>query len=169
MTIDVTKYQPVISGVLAKLRTMRNQKDDLAQECYVALLERQSELGGADDLEKAATICRAAVKAVRAAQNPPDVKKSNRIKFVSADNPNIARQVAKIAIPDAGEISESELYDAIETLDYPVRDVIRALFIGGFTRQRAAAVLGITEDAVRWRKKLGVEALRKYFEVDTNR
>ena len=167
MTIDVTKYEPVITKILSRLKAKRDQKEDLIQECYLALLERQSELGGSDDLDKAATICRTRAKEVRRARNQHDVKKENRIKHVSADDPNIARQLAKIAARDEGEISELELHEAISALDVKEQTVINALFVDGLTRQKAAEKLGLTEDAVRWGKKKGIEALKKYFEVET--
>ena len=164
--IDVTKYEPVITKILSRLKAKIDQKEDLIQECYLALLERQHELGGVDDLDKATTICRTRVKAIRSARNQHDVKKENRIKHVSADDPNIARQLAKIAAPDEGEISELELHKAIATLEIGIREVIQATFVKGLTRQKAAAELGITEEAVRWRKQKGIESLKRYFEVE---
>jgi len=164
--IDVTKYEPVIDKVLARSKGGPDQKNDLKQDCYVALLERLDELGGEDDLARAEAICKKVRHDERRARTQKDVKKENRIKFVSADNPNIARQLAKIAIPDHGEISELELHEAIATLEPPIQAVIRAYFVEGLSVPKAAGKLGVTEEAIRWRKKKGIEALKKYFEVE---
>jgi RNA polymerase sigma factor (sigma-70 family) len=159
----VEKYQPVIDKVLANERKIRRDtKEDLAQECYIDLLERQSELGGSDDIEKATMICRTVVQKFRRSRKRGDEK--DMIKMVSADIPNIARQLAKIGVPENQDVDD--LHEAIETLEPGVRQVIRSMFVTGYTRKETAEVLGLSDKAVRWRMKKGIEALKKYFEAE---
>jgi DNA-directed RNA polymerase specialized sigma24 family protein len=40
------------------------------------------------------------------------------------------------------------------------------MFVAGYTRKETAEVLGLSDKAVRWRMQKGIEALKKYFEVE---
>ena len=44
MDINVLDYKPVIDKVLTKLKVKTGQKEDMTQECYIALLERSQHL-----------------------------------------------------------------------------------------------------------------------------
>jgi RNA polymerase sigma factor (sigma-70 family) len=164
---DITKYESVIKLVLkskigpVKIKLNRSQKEDLVQDCYVALLENQDKLMGPDDEEQAEEICRSKVRSVLGALGGDGVL----IKLVSADDPVVARHLEKVEKETGESTSESELYAAIESLNEEERTVIRVIFIDGLTQKKAAEKLGITLEAVRWRKKCGIMSLKKYFEV----
>ena len=162
--MDVLKYQPVIEKVLAKRKIGRNQREDVVQECYLALLENPDRLSGPDDEAQAALICRSRIEEIF--KTRLRLSKEDRPKFVSADVPIIAKQLDKIAIQNDGEISESELYAAIESLPEEDRQVIKERFIEGLTQTQTCDKLNLTVEAVKWRQKRGVAALKKFFEVD---
>jgi RNA polymerase sigma factor (sigma-70 family) len=135
----------------------------MAQECYIALLEK---LGESEDLALVATICSQRIIDIVRQEKQLTTSEENRTKLVSADIPNIARQLIKIKSPDEGPISESELHAAVATLGDEDRPVIQATYVDGLTRKQTAELLNLTEDAVRWRQKRGIMALKKYFEVE---
>lgn len=156
---DVTKYQPIIEKSLVKNKIKRNQREDLTQECYVALLENPYRLSGPDHEEQAALICRSRIEGVMKLR-------VDRPQFVSADIPGIGKQLDKIVSREGGEISESELYAAIDSLQEDDRQVIQLRFIDGLTQQQTCGKLNLTVETVKWRQKRGVAALKKYFEVE---
>ena len=162
--IEVTKYKPVIDKILATKRTRKTGvEQDLEQECYLALLERQNELGGDADVEKATVICKSRIKHFFRLRKPGKSWDGNPNKLVSADDPNIARQIAKIPVPDN---EFSELYEAIDALDPNTKEIIIETSVKGHTRKETARELGISEGAVQWGRKSGIRKLKEYFEVE---
>lgn len=153
--MDITQYAPVIAEVLAKLRIPRSQREDMTQECYVALLE---ELTESDGSEEAATICS------RRIWNIKD-KQTRTVPTISADTPNVSHYIAKIGTTDEGSISESELNEAIDGLSDEYQQVIQARFIEGLTRQQTCGKLGLSLQELKWRQERGIAALKKFFEV----
>ncbi len=160
--MDVTQYQPVIEKTLSTMRVKHGQKQDMIQECYVALLEHKGELN--NDL--VASLCRTRARSLLIAQQQLKTPKEDRVRFVSADNPSIAKHLLKIGIVNEGETSESELYSAIESLPDEDRQVIKERFIEGLTQRQTCDKLNLTVEAVKWRQKRGIAALKKYFEVE---
>lgn len=164
--MDVLKFQPVIEKVLASMRIKRGQKEDMTQECYVALLENQANISGDDDTESATRICRTRVMEILRTETQLGTPKETQIRFVSADVPSVANRLAKIEISTEGKISESELYAAVDSLNDEDREVIQARFIEGLTQQQSCGKLNLTLKALKWRQARGVAALKKYFEAD---
>ena len=161
--VDVTQYDSLIKQILVKLKIDRRQKEDMTQECYVALLENTAELESDPNL--AEEICHKRVSGIIREQKQEGVRKKDHVYFVSADDPSVAARLARIGIENSGPISESELYAAIETLNPEDREVIKLIFIDGLTQLAAADKLKITARAVRWRSKRGIMELRQKFEV----
>jgi RNA polymerase sigma factor (sigma-70 family) len=159
--IDVTQYESVIKTAIRQKRVRSNDREDLTQECYLALLERQEELE--QDPGSAEKICRTRIDYLLGGQY--QTKEEYRIRFVSADLPSVAHLLSKIESKNQGPINESELYEAIETLDPEDRDVIKAVYIDGLSTTASAKKLEITFEAARWRKNRGIIALRQKFEV----
>lgn len=157
--MDITQYAPVIAEVLAKLRIPRTQREDMTQECYVALLE---ELNESDDRDRVVDICR------RRIWNIND-KQTRMVPTISADVPNVSHHLSKIGFSEEGNTSESELNEAIQTLPEEDREVIQLRFIEGLTQKQTCSKLGLTLKAARWRQDRGVAALKKYFEVEDAR
>jgi RNA polymerase sigma factor (sigma-70 family) len=164
---DVTQYAPVIKIALTsriglgKIRLNKTQKEDLTQDCYVALLENQDKLTGPDHEDIALEICQKQVRNILR----PWTGYSKPPELVSADDPSMARHLERIAAEIEGEVSESELYQAIDSLPGEEQSVIRSLFIEGLTQAKTAEKLGISVDAMRWRQKCGIMKLRQKFEV----
>ena len=162
---NVTRYQPVIANVLANMKINRSEREDMAQECYVALLESQESWADkADDLALIAAICRRRIVRILESR-APSLGNGMNAKIVSADVPNIRHQLEKIPEIDSGEISESELHAAIGLLPEDDRQVIRARFIEGLTQQQTCGKLNLTVGEFKWRQKRGIDALKRFFEV----
>jgi RNA polymerase sigma-70 factor, ECF subfamily len=164
--MDITRYDSLIKSVLKSrigpIKIDRSQKEDLTQECYVALLENQDKLTAPDHEQHAEKICRARIVET---MQPTYAQKSKKAFLVSSDDPQIARQIEKIPIPEQGPISESQLYEAVKSLSEDDRQVIQLRFIDGLTQQQTCGKLGLTVETVKWRQKRGIAALKKYFEV----
>ena len=158
---DITQYESTIKMALSKKRVKKDQREDMSQECYVALLEREDELTP----EIAGKICRARIEAVLREQEQRDTKKEKRIRFVSADLPSFSWILSKISTDQDGQISESELYQAVDDLDPGYRESILAVYVDGLTQKAAAERLGITLWTLRWRINRGIMNLRLKFEV----
>jgi len=160
--MDVLKYQPVIQKSLIQQKIRRSHREDMTQECYVALLENPDRLSGPDDETQAALICRSRIEEILKQR----IKKQDRPKLLSADDPSVARQLDKITSINEGNISESELYAAITDLRDDDREVIKLRFIEGLTQQQTCGRLELTLEEMKWRQERGIKALKKYFEVE---
>ncbi len=158
---DITQYDSIIKTALSKKRVKKDQREDMSQECYVALLERENELNP----DIAGKICRARIESVLREQEQRDTKKEKRIRFVSADLPSFSRILSKITQDQDGQISESELYRAVDGLDPKYRESILAVYVDGLTQKAAAEKLGITLWTLRWRINRGIIDLKSKFEV----
>lgn len=162
---DVTQYASIIKTAIRKKRVRKEQREDMSQECYVALLERESEL----DPELAGKICRSRIETVLREQDQRQKKKENRIRFVSADLPSVSRLLSKIADEQEGPVSESELQEAIESLEGLTRLIIKAVYISGLTQPVAAEKLGIPLRTLQRKINRGIIELRRKFEVPDGR
>lgn len=162
---DVTQYDSIIKTAIRKKRVRKDQREDMSQECYVALLEREREL----DPELAGKICRSRIETVLREQDQRQKKKENRIRFVSADLPSVSRLLSKIAEEQEGPVSESELQEAIESLEGLTRLIIKAVYISGLTQPVAAEKLGIPLRTLQRRINRGIIELRRKFEVSDGR
>ncbi len=159
---DVTQYEPIIKQAIRKKRVEPDQREDMAQECYVALLERKDELNP----ELVGKICRTRIQTIQAAQKQLKVKKQKRIRLVSADDPAISRILSKIEEDKKGPISESELYKAINDLEDDYYAIIMLLFVEGLTQAKAAKLLGISPRTLRYKQKRAIMVLKSRFEVE---
>jgi RNA polymerase sigma factor (sigma-70 family) len=159
--IDVTRYEPIVKQALKKKRVDPDQCEDMSQECYLALLERKVELSP----EAAGKICRTRIQSILSSQRQLKVKKENRIRFVSADDPAISRILSKVAEEQQGPISESELYKAINELEDEYYAIIMLIFVEGLTQPKAAKLLGISRRTLQRKQKNGIMVLRSKFEV----
>lgn len=162
---DVTQYDSIIKTALRKKRVRKDQREDMSQECYVALLEREDELNP----ELAGKICRTRIETVLRDQDQRQKKKENRVRFVSADLPSVSRLLSKIAEDQEGPISESELYEAIESLEDLTRLIIKSVYITGLTQPVVAEKLGIPLRTLQRRVSRGIMDLRLKLEVSDGR
>lgn len=162
---DVTQYDSIIKTALRKKRVRKDQREDMSQECYVALLERESELTP----ELAGKICRTRIKAIIREQEQGRTKKENKVRFVSADLPSVSRLLSKIEADQDGQVSESELHEAIESLEGLTRLIIKAVYISGFTQPVAAEKLGIPLRTLQRKISRGIMDLRLKLEVSDGR
>lgn len=152
---DVTQYDSIIKTALRKKRVRKDQREDMSQECYVALLERKGEL----DPELAGKICRTRIGTLLQEQ------RRSKLRFVSADQGSLSRLLSKIVAEPNGPTSESELYQAIDSLNENLQGIIRAVYIDGLTQPIAAKKLGIPLRTLKRRLSRGIIQLRLKFEV----
>ena len=158
---DVTQYDSIIKTALSRKRVRKDQREDMSQECYVALLEREKEL----DPELAGKICRTRIETILREQEQKRTKKENKIRFVSADLPSVSRLLSKIATEQEGPISETELYQAVDSLDENYRAAVREVYVNGLTQKDAAEKLEITIWSLRWKLSCGIMDLKLKLEV----
>jgi RNA polymerase sigma factor (sigma-70 family) len=146
-----------------KLHVNSHEKEDITQECYVALLEKQShlekgiELG--DDLNYAATICRSKILDIFREQKT-DIKTYS---LFSHGNYNKASQISELM---TDSITEEQLQDAILDLPDRTREAVWEQFIKGNPRKTVAVTLGVSESTVQRECQKGIKMLKKKFEVE---
>lgn len=160
---EVTEYEPVILDVIRKLKVKRHQLDDMKQECYMILLEKQEELDSPTVRSKpdlAAKICRNRIIDIYRAETAD----KNRLPTDSLSVPRIHNKASKIAISEAG-ITEEQLNDAVRVLPFDEYQVIYNRYIEGRTLDETVLDLGISKKVVRNREKRGIMHLQQHFEV----
>ena len=163
-TIDVLQYKPVIQQTLVKMKVPRNQREDMTQECYMALLQK---IKPGDTEGYVAAICRSTVADVWKKENQTRasyVEKPN-IHFDSLSDPRTAHKASKVMVPESTDVPDEVLYPTIDELPDEERNVIYRLFIEGKTQEQTGAELGLTRSAVRTRSQRGIDMLKKIFEV----
>jgi len=155
--MDITKYDPVIEDILRKLRVSRDQKEDFTQECYMALLENQSALDEArDPMNYAATLCRNQVIDLFR-------KKGREIPADSLDDPKVLHKAIRMSAPPLPDLDEEMMREAMKALTDDEWEVVRRLYIEGYSRVEVSAVLGIHANTVDNRARSGVEKLKSHF------
>lgn len=174
MEIDITKYDPVISGILSKLKVKKQDREDMTQECYVALLEKRKHLERGIELGTAASfaasICRSRITDIwrKNNQQQPGHKTKPDLRFDSLTDPRVHRKAIKIIDPNADigwEATSWELDDALFSLPFDEFRVLYEIFVESKTQDQVAQSLGITPRMVGTRQQKGIEGLKKYFGV----
>jgi RNA polymerase sigma factor (sigma-70 family) len=174
MDINILEYKPVIDNVLAKLKVKKSQREDMTQECYVALLEKQHHLEHGILLGRgeayASSICSSRVRDVWRKENQtrPEHKEKHHLKFDSLSDPRVYRKAIKISIPkeEELELTTAELESGILSLPFDEYRVVYEIYVQGKTQPQVAKDLGISERTVWDRNQRGIKLLKKYFEVE---
>jgi RNA polymerase sigma factor (sigma-70 family) len=166
--MDVTVYKPIIKRVLAKQLVPRYQREDMAQECYVALLEKQNYLKGDYDEAGATVICQTRIADVRRKDTQQRVgqKSPLNVKLFSLSDAKVMHQAMLVASKELEDRAEDQVYKAIATLSGDEKLVAESLYIQGRTREQTATDMGISESAVRRRRDQVIKKLKKYFETE---
>ena len=170
--MNLLSYEPVVQRMLSGMNVKRAQKEDFAQNCYVALLENSDILIGEYDEETAELICKTSInKSMTESEEDRFTGRfrgigRSRQRIESMDDPKIWSRVAKIAAPETEGITESELQEAINQLSDEERHVILSLYVVGRTLEKTGDELGMTIKQVRVRQQHGIRNLKKYFEVE---
>lgn len=171
--IDVLKYQKIIRKILSDLKVKTNDRQDMEQECYMALIKEQRYLEKADDeLRYVMAVCRNQVWRIRQDENQVG-RGSHQVHdesrrppmFDSLSDPRTAYKVLKIATPAGSEVSEEKMYEAIYALPIEESRVIYNIFVDGKTQEETAADLGLSRKNVRTLEKRGIKLLKQFFEV----
>ena len=173
MDIDLLQYKPVIDNIMAKLKVRKNDREDITQECYLALIQKQEHLEHGirigNDKNYVATICRSAILDLRRSetQHKPGRDEKPEVHFDSLSDPRVYRKAAKVSIPKKPdpEATTSELEEAMLSLPFDEYRVIYELFVEGKTQEQAAKDLGVSERTVRTRNQRGIQLMKEYFEV----
>lgn len=154
--MDIQKYRPVIDGVLRKLKVSPGQRDDMMQECYMVLLEREGSVETAEyPLGFAETTCRNRILDIWR-------KEGRQVPIESLDDFKTAKKTSRIPAP-LPKVDEELMREAMKTLTEDELDVITRLYVEGYSRMETATTLGIHTSTVDRRGKSGVEKLKKYF------
>ena len=168
--IDITEYKPVILKVLAKLKVRKDRREDMLQECYLALVEKKDQL--ADPSIKSpsayvARVCRNRVVDIWWKENQADRDHElPSIRFDSLSDPKTAHKASKIGLPSPDRATDEELQDAILSLPLDQYRVIYNIFFEGKSQEQTAEDLGLTRKRVRSIMERGVRNLKAYFEVE---
>lgn len=175
MEIDFTQYEPIIKSVLVHTKVPKNQREDMSQECYVALLEKRKHLEHGIELDQerpyVASICRSRIMDVkrREGQQRGAYKTNPKLKFDSLTDPRTYWKASKIGIPVIDEdpnASPEQMEAAILSLPFDDYRVIYELFVQGKTQEKVATELGISPRTVWTRSQRGIQGLKKYFGVE---
>jgi RNA polymerase sigma factor (sigma-70 family) len=168
--MDITKYQPAITETLKKLRVPKGQRDDLTQECWLALLKRQPDLEASDDPNLASVICWRAVQDVRkAARMETKTGEDTKAGLLSLSDPRTKYKAESVrdsfSVDDLDRFVDAGKLDAaLATLPPEERRVLHDIFFEGWTLDKVAEENGLTKPQVRWRKQQGIKKLKKYFK-----
>ena len=117
--MEILKYEKVIQSVLSKLKVDKSQRQDMTQECYIALLEKQEQLTAVNEGEDEAyaqRLCRNKVIDIWRRQQ-------REVRTDSLSNPRTQHKALKVGIPEEG-ITEEQLQQAIRTLPWDEYNVI---------------------------------------------
>jgi RNA polymerase sigma factor (sigma-70 family) len=157
-TTDVTIYDQIILTCLSSVKIQAQQRDDLKQECYVALLQRWEELkDGNFDLAKA--ICQTTIE--RSRKSETRLKKN----LDSLSVPQVMNKAMKKYIQEEEGITEEQLQEAIRLLPYEEYKIVYSLYVEGKTQAQIGKEYGISQTSVHRKAKRGIIALKKHFEV----
>ena len=166
--MDITKYQPVITETLKKLGVPKSQREDLTQECYVALLKKQEQLEfgekNGEDLTQASVICWGAIQDTRKVNSHDTVRKKSQTDSLS--DPRTKHKAETITdLFSVGDLDRSlMLEEALLSLPPDEYKVVYGVFFQGWTLDKAAEITGLTRDQVWRRKQQGIQKLREYFK-----
>ena len=154
---DVLKYKPVIEKVLRRFKVRKMDEEDMRQECYLALLERQRKLEiSADDDGLAELICSGRLVDIR--------RKNNReVKTDSLDDPRYHGKSLKVPIPLLA-VSDEKLMAGIESLPYEQYQVVYYMYIEGFTYAKTQKEVNRSVQQVRTIESRAIANLKTYFE-----
>ena len=155
--IDVTKYEPAIKKLMDLSRVRPAQREDMLQECYLALLEKLE----TEDEEQAILISSRRISELRSRES----RRAKIARTESLSDPRTAHKAAKVQMRLGAEIPEEKVDDAVRSLPYDIYQVIYSLFVEGRTQEQTAADLKLSRKMVRTRSEQGIKMLKKIFEV----
>jgi RNA polymerase sigma factor (sigma-70 family) len=163
--IDVLKFKLVIKDVLSKTKTPPSKAEDMTQECYLALIEKQDLIEAARNPEGyAAQVCRNRVYEVWRKETDSRSDDPTNLRFSSLSDLGVYHKVLKIACPEK-QVTDEELYRAISKLPLDEYRAIYGIFVEGKTRQALAEELGFGITKLGNQVKRGIDKLKKHFEV----
>ena len=168
--MDVLKYKPVIKKVLAELKVPHNQREDMSQECYIALIEKSAHLQKGIELGEenkyAAQICRSRVINLwRRNQHPYKTEDNLGPRLVSLSIPQIRNQAERIAV-QTPDVTDEQLQEAILSLPFDEYRVVYSVYVDGKSQRETSNDFGISRRQVANLLERGVQNLKKYFEVN---
>lgn len=157
---DVTQYQSVIEETVSRFRFLRKEREDMVQECYIALLENQSLIEAAEDPEKqVVSLCKK-----RLGQLGREAGKEVRTE--SLDTPAHTLKFADPGLTGllGSGITEEMLQEAILSLPFEQYRVIYARYVDGTTQVKLAQDLGLNRKTIQRLEAKGIKGLKIYFE-----
>jgi RNA polymerase sigma factor (sigma-70 family) len=157
--MNLEDFKPTIAGILVKLKVPSAQKEDMAQECYIELLEKQEMVAAADfPYSYAESLCKNRIFDIWRAQE-------RKIPTESLSDPRVLHKAAKVPIYEQFGVSDESMQEALSTLSADELAVVDRLYVQGYSRFETAAVLNIHLNTVDNRVKSAVVKLKIYFGV----
>ena len=169
--VEILEYEPIIRAELTKFKVSKSHREDLTQECYLALWKawgRIKELRAkGEDKAYSAVLCRRQIIQVWRKENQVDHHNENGIpdiQFKSLSDPRVWHKAIKLETLSNPLPTDAQLYEAILDLEEDEFMVIH-LFLEGYTQKRTAEVLNKTRWEIRRLRDEAVANLKKHFEV----
>lgn len=159
--MDILKFNSVVNKVASDYKQIKMPREDLIQECYVALLEGDWVENTRDENSYADYLCRTRLNRLQMSAH----KKKNGVVVDSLDDPRTYTKVSRI--PETGGlVTEHQLDEAVCDLPYDEYQVIHGVFFEGQTEEKTAHDLSISRTTVQRRKQRGINKLKQHFEVE---
>lgn len=159
--MDVLKFNSVINKVVSDFRQIKGPREDLVQECYLALLESDWPENIKDEDKLAESICRTKLNLLQRRDN----LNSKGSLVDSLDDPRVFNKAIRIP-ENQGLTTERQLNDAVCDLPYNEYQVVHGIFYEGQTEEKTASDLSISRTTVQRRKQRGIDKLKQHFEVE---
>ena len=157
--MNLEDFKPTIAGILVKLKVASAQKEDMAQECYIELLEKKELVAAADfPYSYAESLCKNRILDIWRADG-------RKIPTESLSDPRVNHKASKVPIYEQFGVSDESMQEALGTLSEDERSVIDRLDVQGFSRFETAVVLNVHLNTVDNRAKSGVAKMKTYFGV----
>jgi len=154
--MELAEYQPMIDGILRKLRVPAEQKEDMQQECYVEILTNQEKIEASEfPLSYAETACRNRILDMWR-------KEGRTVQTDSLDEPKIQGRAEKVPAPVTG-ITRDMLAEALGGLNNREHQAVLLVHVEEYTYAEAAEEMEISVDAIRQLVRSGIGKLREYF------
>lgn len=156
--MEITEFQPMIDGVLRKLKVPPQQREDMQQECYLEILENQEKIDGAEyPLGFAEAACRNRIIDLWR-------KDGRQVPADSLEDPKIQTKAARVPATTLSGVTSDMLSEALGALDAREYQAVLLHHVEGETISDIANVLDVSPRTVDRLLKSGMEKLREYFQ-----
>ena len=155
--MEIQEFQPMIDGVLRKLKVPPQQREDMQQECYLEILENQTEIEASEyPLSYAETACRNRIIDLWR-------KDGRQVPADSLEDPKVLNKALRVPAA-VNQITADMLAEALGLLGAKEYQAVLLSHVEGLTIPEIADVLDVSPRTVNNLLKSGMEKLRGYFQ-----